>query len=68
MTYTKALEIVLVAASIRRDQWRQCAKEGTAENCIEDLWNAGHDECEEAADLLTQAIEIVCNKEHDNGK
>ena len=59
MNYTEALQAVLEAAGIRRDQWQQTASEGTSENCIDELHEAGHDEAQEMADILTGALQIV---------
>lgn len=59
MKYTEALQAVLEAAGIRRDQWQQCASEGSPNNCIEELWEAGHDEAQEMADILTGALQTL---------
>lgn len=59
MKYTEALNRVLEAAGIRRDQWDHCANEGSPENCIDELWESGHDESQNAAADLTGAIRIV---------
>ena len=59
MKYTEALQVVIEAAGICRDQWQQCASEDSPNNCIEELWEAGHDEAQEMADTLTGALKIV---------
>ncbi len=58
-----ALEIVLEAAEMRRDQWQQAADKGNPENVIDELWESGHDECQTMADILTDAIDAVRNED-----
>ncbi len=59
MNYKEALSRVLEAALVRRDQWQHCAREGSPENCIDELWESGHDESQNCADDLTGAVKIV---------
>lgn len=54
-----ALATVLEAAEIRRNQWQHCANHGSPENCVDEMWESGHDESQAVADILTGAIDTV---------
>ena len=61
--YTEALQAVIEAADIRRNQWERTAAEGSPENVIDELHESGHDECLVMVDIIRGAIETVRNRQ-----
>lgn len=49
-------QTVLGAAETRGKQWRYCVDNDSPADCINELWDAGHNEREEMADTIEAAV------------